>query len=201
MLAKVPRAPIGSDRAVGIAAANRFRCLPVSPTQTVHASYRRPLGPSVRFRPASTLKIGIRSAFLPSSNGRNGGRLRIGLFGKWNGNVRSVRPAFLSANLLVSEARNLNIAKILAQLKAERRKLDAAIRALQGLALTTWPSAGSLRSRHYPRKNKAGKVRSSGSAAGVQPVGQLLMFTARRRSRVASPTGAKKKLSGESTGA
>jgi hypothetical protein len=110
----------------------------------------------------------------------------------------SVPPSF--RQIYPPWGRALNIAKILAELKSERRKLDAAIRALQGLALTTSPGVGSFRPRPYPRKNKASKVRSGDSAAGVQPMGKLLVFAA-RRNRVASRTAGKEKLSGEGTGA
>jgi hypothetical protein len=75
----------------------------------------------------------------------------------------------------------LNLSKILAELKTERRKLDAAIRALQALAGSSLPQVQPA--RRAPQKRKALAVRVRSSAGVATTTGKLLMFPRRGRKR------------------
>jgi hypothetical protein len=87
----------------------------------------------------------------------------------------------------------LNLSKILAELKTERRKLDAAIRALQALAGSSLPQVQLGRRASQKRKALAVRARSSAAVKTMNDA-NLLMFPSRRRNRRRS--AAEKGLSG-----
>lgn len=88
----------------------------------------------------------------------------------------------------------LEIEKILAQLKTERDKLDAAIRVLQELAAHPEQRPGSPRKGRIRRGGKTS--RDAGAPAGVPSRGKLIRFAAHKRllpkSRAAVGTGSGK---------
>ena len=84
----------------------------------------------------------------------------------------------------------MNLSRILAELTTERRKLDAAIRALRALAGSSLP-----RAQHARRVFKKGKTLASARLSGITTVsGNLLMFPLRGRKR--GRAGMDKGLSG-----
>jgi len=91
----------------------------------------------------------------------------------------------------------LNIAKIIAELKAERRKLDAAIRVLEDLTLKPVVKRRAARRRPAEKKRVAPPSRVDTKA---QPMGKLLEFSKRGR-RWPEPRETGKAVSEEGTSA
>jgi septal ring factor EnvC (AmiA/AmiB activator) len=106
------------------------------------------------------------------------------LFGKWNKTVWFVRLCRLSGKIRGTEETALvNIRTILAELKAERSRLNRAIAALERLV------AANQKAKKSPRAS-AQRRRDALSSAPAEKRGQLLMFRKIRRSAPAKPSKA-----------
>ena len=106
------------------------------------------------------------------------------MFGKWNKTVWFVRLCRLSGKIRGTEEIALvNIRTILAELKAERSRLNRAIAALERLAAANQKAKKS-------RRASAQRRRDALSSAPAEKRGQVLMFRKIRRSAPAKPSKA-----------